>query len=464
MIGLSCLRRLWMLYYQKEKIPEYDAVTQYRFSQGHIVGNLAKELFPSGISCPEDFKENIVKTKELLKRKKPLFEAGLSADDLYARADILVPAGDKWDIIEVKASTQVKEEHLDDVAFQKYVYEKVGLKIRKCFLLHINKEFVKKGPIEPKMFFVQEEITEDLATDTEENIKKMLEVLSHSKPPQDGCNLPKECIIKECWDFLPEHHVFHLYRGGKRSLELYQNGIHALADIPAGFKLNEKQQIQLNAVKHGPHIHKEKIKEFLAQLEKPIYYLDFETYSTAVPLFEGCKPYQNIPFQFALSCDGRKEGFLASGKEDPRLQFLIELKKVLGTSGSIVVYNQGFEINRLKELEENFPAYKRWVDEVIKRVVDLLVPFREFAYYHAEQNGSASIKKVLPALTGKGYEEMEIAGGGDASVSFLEAEFGDVAEDERQKIRKDLEKYCALDAQGMKMIVERLKEMTKSNY
>jgi len=199
-------------------------------------------------------------------------------------------------------------------------------------------------------------------------------------------------------------------------------------------------------------------------LEKPIYYLDFETYSTAVPLFEGCKPYQNIPFQFALSCDERKEGFLASGKEDPRLQFLIELKKVLGTSGSIVVYNQGFEINRLKELGENFPAYKRWVDEVIKRVVDLLVPFREFAYYHAEQNGSASIKKVLPALTGKGYEEMEIAGGGDASVSFLEAEFGDVAEDERQKIRKDLEKYCALDAQGMKMIVERLKEMTKSNY
>jgi len=59
------------LYHEPEKIPEPDASTQHRFDEGHIIGELAKKRFPSGISIAEDdFKENIRKTKELLKGKK----------------------------------------------------------------------------------------------------------------------------------------------------------------------------------------------------------------------------------------------------------------------------------------------------------------------------------------------------------------------------------------------------------
>ena len=187
MIGLGCLRHLWMLHHQKERIPEYDVMTKYRFNQGHIVGNLAKELFPEGISCPEEFKENIKQTQELIKRKKPLFEAGILADGLYARADVLVPVGKEWDVIEVKGTTSVKDDHLEDIAFQKYVYEKAGLTIRKCFLLHINNKFVKKGDIKPKDFFVQEEVTKDLPAHVEKNVKRMLEVVALPEPPKNGC-------------------------------------------------------------------------------------------------------------------------------------------------------------------------------------------------------------------------------------------------------------------------------------
>ena len=120
----------------------------------------------------------------------------------------------------------------------------------------------------------------------------------------------------------------------------------------------------------------------------------------------------------------------------------------------------------MKELAELFPKYKTFIDSVIKRMADLLVVFREFNYYHPKQKGSCSIKYVLPALTGKSYEGMEIANGGDASLDYLHITQGTngkkAGKEEVLKVRKDLEKYCGLDTEGMVWIVEKLKELIKS--
>ena len=121
MIGLQCPKYLWMMFHDLDKIPEFDLATEYIIQQGNIIGQLAKKLFPKGVDLPEegkDFKLNIQKTQELLKKRKIIFEAGIVAGALYARADVLVPVGkDEWDIIEVKGSTKVKEEHIHDVSF-----------------------------------------------------------------------------------------------------------------------------------------------------------------------------------------------------------------------------------------------------------------------------------------------------------------------------------------------------------
>ncbi|MBT4208168.1 DUF2779 domain-containing protein, partial [Candidatus Woesearchaeota archaeon] len=144
LIGLQCLKYFWISLHEKDRIPEVDLATQHKFDQGHLVGQLAKQLFPDGIDIPEaDFKQNLEKTKEFIKLGKPLFEPAFMVGNLYSRADILVPNGDGWDIIEVKSGTKVKDINVHDVAFQKYVYELAGLKIKKCFLMHINNEYVK---------------------------------------------------------------------------------------------------------------------------------------------------------------------------------------------------------------------------------------------------------------------------------------------------------------------------------
>lgn len=476
-IGLQCPKYLWMMFNSPEQIPEVDAATQFLFDQGHEVGNLAKKWFPNGMGIPEgDFITNIRLTKEFLKERIPLFEAGFMAEKLFSRIDILNPIGkDEWDIIEVKSSTEVKDEHYHDVSFQKHCCEKAGLKIKNCFLMHINNEYVKHGAIDPKSILTQERITDEVKEaekGIQERIKLMFSIINSKDSPKQGiskqCNEPYECPLKDqCWKFLPDNNIFHLYRAGKKSFELYEEGIQSIAGIPDEILLTDKQELQRKCERENKtHINKEKLKQFLAELKYPLCYLDFETFQFAIPKYDETRPYQQIPFQFSLHIvkeNNEKEHFLflAESKDDPRPKFLEALKKVIGDKGTVIVYNQSFEIGRLNELKQAFPENKAWIDNVISRIVDLLVPFRDFAYYNPKQKGSASIKAVLPALTKKSYKEMNISNGEDASLSFIRMAFTAMAEKEKQRIRKDLEDYCGLDTEGMIWIVEELRKLAE---
>ncbi len=471
LIGLQCPKYLWIAVHNKNKIPEPDKQAQHTFDEGTKVGELATKLFPLGINLANlDFQNNINQTKQSLKQRKPIFEAGFLQANLFSRADILNPINEnEWEIIEVKSGTKVKDINIDDVAFQKHVYEKCGLKITKCSLMHINNEYIRKSEINPNELFIIEDITQKVNENINlvpQKIKEMQEILEQDCPEitiHNNCNKPYDCPLTECWDFLPEHNVFSLYRIGKKSFELLENNIQEIADIPEDYKLNDKQNIQLKCAKTGkPNVNKDGIKHFLNTLNYPLYYLDFETFNTAVPLFDGTKPYQQVPFQFSLHVvqkDGKTvhHEFLYDGSSDPRPEFLKKLMEVLGSKGSIVVYNQSFEIARLKELALAFPEYEKWVLAVVDRVVDLIIPFRNFSYYNPKQKGSASLKYVLPALTGKSYEGMEIADGGDASLSFFEIAYENG--ENKEKVRENLLKYCCLDTEAMVWIVNKLKEL-----
>ncbi len=113
----------------------------------------------------------------------------------------------------------------------------------------------------------------------------------------------------------------------------------------------------------------------------------------------------------------------------------------------------------MRDLASAFPEYSDWIEQVCSRLVDLLAPFRNFDYYHPAQKGSASLKVVLPAITGRGYEDLDINDGQLASISFLSATFGNMPEDERVKVMSDLEQYCGRDTEGMIWIVEKLMDL-----
>jgi len=475
MNGLQCPRYIWIQFHESERIPETDTVTQYIFDQGHEVGYLAKKLFPGGIDVPEgSFMGNIEKTKELLKERKPLFEAGILAGNLYSRVDILYPTGeDEWDIVEVKSSTSVKDVHIDDVAFQRYCCSQFGLNIRNCYLVLINSQYIRDGEIDPEVLFNIHDVTdkvEEASVGIQDRIDGILEVINQETCPEmiigPHCRDPYECPLTECWDHLPEHNIFTLYYGGKKSFEMYSSGIETVREIPDDYKLNDKQRVQQTCVVNGePHVDKEAIREFLSSLEYPLYYLDFETIGPAVPLFDGVRPYQDVPFQFSVHVVQREEAqpvhysYLTSRTDDPRPALLAELQKVLGDSGSIIAYNKGFEEGVLRNMAAAFPEYSDWIDQVCNRLVDLLVPFRNFDYYHPVQKGSASLKAVLPAIIGKGYEDLDISDGQVASITFLAATYSEMPKADRTKVMSDLEEYCGRDTEGMFWIVEKLREL-----
>jgi hypothetical protein len=78
--------------------------------------------------------------------------------------EILNPAGaDEWDIMEVKSTTEVKEEHFYDIAFQRLCCQFSGLKVRDCYLMHLNKDYIKSGEIDSAGLFVTENLTDKLA-------------------------------------------------------------------------------------------------------------------------------------------------------------------------------------------------------------------------------------------------------------------------------------------------------------
>ncbi len=466
--GLQCLKYLWYQFNRKDEIPPFGDETLEIFKQGRIVGELAHTLYPDGIKIERDWDPENMAEKSLLAslQKKPLFEAGFVYKNAYAIPDILVPVGkDEWDLIEVKSSTKVKPENIPDAAFQKYTYEGAGIKINKCYLMCVNNEYVRDGELDPQKYFLKQDISDQVAEvlpGIEKEIETMLNIIDQKSMPEvkvgPHCDKPYDCPLQDvCWKFLPEDNIFQLWGGrGTKLFPMLDRGILRLTDIPED-ELNDKQLDQVQSHKTGQaHIDREKIMEFLSQLKYPLYFLDFETIAPAIPYYDQTRPYEDIPFQYSLHIvekEGAKPkhyGYLAPGDIDPRLEILKQLKERLGQSGSIVAYNSGYETKCLKFAVRTYPEYEKWVEEITLRMVDLWVPFRKFFYYHPAQQGSGSLKNVLPAMTSKTYDGMEIAGGGAARFEYMRVTYAEGVKDiERKRVREALEKYCELDTMGM---------------
>jgi hypothetical protein len=115
----------------------------------------------------------------------------------------------------------------------------------------------------------------------------------------------------------------------------------------------------------------------------------------------------------------------------------------------------------LNEMSRDYPDYRKWFEKIKSRIADLIVPFRSFAYYNPKQEGTASLKAVLPAVTGKSYAGLNIKDGGTASMEYFRVTFGEASENEKDQVRKNLLLYCGLDTGGMVEILRVLTKLSK---
>lgn len=474
MAGLDSEAFLWRVVHEPETIPAPDEMSQARFDDGHIVGELAKKLYPEGIDLSDfEFSENIQKTKELIAERKIIFEAGFLIDRLYCRVDVLIPVGgNEWKLIEVKSSSEAKKVHEPDLAFQRYVCEKSGLIISACSVIHLDKTYFKKNELDIQALFAQTDLTdkvEILLPSIPTLTDRFLEVIDLPECPEFEIEDMRNsaygnAFIDEFKAELISGSVFELTRGKKKALELWQNGIELLKDIPDDYILTEYQQIQrMCAINNEVYIDTEAVQEFVNTLEYPIYHLDFETFSSAVPIFDDTNPYMQVPFQYSVHIE-HEDGtidhreFLYTDDGDGRIELIKSLKVDLGEQGTVLVYYQPFEVGRLKEMAKFDMSYYNWVDTIVKRVKDLHEPFKKYQYYDPRQKGSASIKYVLPVFSDLSYKDLPIANGGQAMTAYRKYFVDKEEHSDKQQLLQDMLAYCKQDTWAMVVLLRGLKE------
>ncbi|MBF8260408.1 MAG: DUF2779 protein [Actinobacteria bacterium] len=276
--------------------------------------------------------EQLARTRaEIDRGAKVIYEAAFSFNDIFVKADIIVRERGYWNLYEVKSTTSVKENHRDDAAVQYYVLSGCGFPVHKAFLVHIDNSYVRKGEIVPQALFSIEDITggvREKQASIPDTLSDMRAMLRGKAPDIDigpHCDDPYECDFKDhCWKHVPEQSIFALRGRGIDKWELYRKGILHLVDVPLG-PLNAAQRMQVEYfLGRKEHADSEKIREFLGRLRYPLCFLDFETFSSAIPRYDGTRPYQQIPFQYSLHrLDAAGEQakhfeYLAGPGEDPR--------------------------------------------------------------------------------------------------------------------------------------------------
>jgi len=463
--GRKCPRLLWLSFHHKELLERGESLT---LKQGKEVGKLARELFKGGVEVEySSLEEMLIQTQKLLKKRKTIYEATFFEKEVLVRVDILTYNEEGWELYEVKSSTSLKEEYLEDIALQALVVQE-ELELQALFLIYLNREYVREGELNLKELFVIEEVTsrvEQIRDEVKKNLEFFKEILSLEEPPEvemDGVCFECEFFIF-CWGELPKGSVFELYRMRMdKKLKLYFLGIEKIEEIPSNISLTKTQKVQVKCAKtNSPHIDKKILQKFLQKLEFPLLFLDFETFSQPIPQFNHQRPYQHLPFQYSLHIlqDSllHKE-FLAPECEDPREPFIQALLKDLPPHGSVIVFNKSFESRILKELGE----FEEAVLEIIPRIQDLLEPFRKLGYYHPDFKGSFSIKAIFPTLFPNelNYHDLEVQSGGEAMEVYLSlCEIEDSVL--KEELKRELLEYCKLDTLAMVKIYQKLKEIVE---
>lgn len=482
--AIQCPKSLWLKKYKKDEAVQ--TASQLLFDNGKKVGILAQDLF--GKEHDDIIFDRISimtrKTKQFLQNKPNIItEASFIYDNNFCMVDILKNDEDGVEIYEVKSSTKINDIYLDDVSFQYYILSNSGLNVKKVCIIYINNEYVRGKQLDINELFITEDITGQVL-EKQDEIRENIDLINKFMAAHRSFNEPDIPLGMHCykpyhcdfWQYctrnLPQPNIFDV-KGNiskEKQFEKYAECKVSFEDL-LNEDLTEAQleQIDFEVNDKKPTIEKEAIKEIINSLKYPLYFLDYETYNTPIPVVENTRPYQKMPFQYSLHII-RKEGgdvehmqFLADCDDEEFIRhFADSLVGNIREEGSVIVYNKAFESSVNNEIAEMYPDLKEEMERINANMIDFMLPFRQRNYYAKEMRGSYSIKEVLPALYPDdyelNYENLSLVHEGEeASEAF--ATLKDKSREEEEKVREALLAYCKLDTYGLVKIYEKFREV-----
>ena len=472
----QCSKRLWLEVHRPD-LREETSDTETRFRIGHEVGEIAQRLYdPNGLGTvvdaqAEGFGPALARSTALLASSAPVFEAGFAAEGALAFADIMLPVGSEpkptWRMVEVKSSASVKDYHRDDIAIQAFVALAAGVSLDSIALAHIDSGWLYPGNDNYQGLLIENDFTDEALKrggEVRAWIGEAHAVVQKPSEPQirtgTHCLNPYECSFRtycQSQEPRPEHPVEWLPRLQARAVKnlIETKAIKDLRDVPDEYLNDLQRRVKAQTLLDKPFFDQTGAAAELAQYTLPACFLDFETIQFAVPIWKGTRPYQQLPYQFSrhgLSPTGELDHseFLDLSGDDPSAPFAEALIAACGQVGPIFVYHAGFEAARIMELADRFPRLERPLLAINERLVDLL-PVARRHYYHPAQQGSWSIKSVLPTVAPDlSYDKLVgVQDGTMATTAYLEAVHPQTAPARKDKIRRQLLDYCSLDTYAL---------------
>lgn len=482
--GLQCSKSLFLYRHYPQKRDPVSPERQAQFNRGNDIGLRARDLFPGGVDATsglsKKFDEAPERTRQLMEDPEipAIYEAAFRHEGILIFVDILERHGNSWRAYEVKSSLRVSQVHHNDAALQYYVLHECGIAIESFSLIHINGYYIRRGAVNLQQLFQQVPVTEHCIKQLPEiaaRIADMKVILAAPQIPErpigEHCFQPYTCdFMGQCWKPFSEDSIFNL-TGLSRTdaFLLYQSGIEQIGDITDVTALNDMARTQVAAHKSGTvQLDKPRLQAFLDSLKFPLLYFDIELFMPAVPMYDGTKPYQHLPFQFSMHRQETPGGelqhieYIAEPGSDPRALFLENLLRETEGEGTLLIYDVTLEKNILLALKTLFPEKSEAIDQRIARMRDLMQPFMERAYHHPRMKGSVSLKNVLPALVpGMSYDELKVANGSQAMTVYEQMhQASDLFA--AAEMREALSTYGKLDTLSMAHILDVLREAVKS--
>jgi len=482
---------LWLKKHDKKMLPEPDANLQAMFDAGNLFEEYAEARFESivrvGFDNYQEYLSMPARTLKTLQSgattlSQGRFEAEFADHIITCIVDVVDKIDDKtFDLYEIKSSTKVKPEHIEDLAFQTLVLQKAGYNVRNVLVIFCNNQYVRHGEIDTLALSAQQDVTDQVKAkldSVQRNVAAALRTIESEEMPDPTLRRVKMGGFKEWLQIFlslrpneDKYSIYKLYSPAPEQIgQLEDMHITSIADIPAEFTLKPKQKWQVEATKAiEPIVDLTKIQRFFDLFTYPLYFLDYETLSSIVPAFDGLRPYQQLPFQYSLhiidepGADLRHTEYLHTLDTNPVPELLAQLKNDIGDSGTVLVWSESFEKNCNELMGDLAPDYSDFLQNVNDRVLDLMKPFFVGWYKDKDFYGSASIKNVLPVLAPElSYKDMDISEGLSAQRLWMQAVYENThGEQEKTKLMENLRQYCELDTYAMVKIFEFLLALTR---
>jgi len=437
-----------------------------------------QKIIDEGYEVEEQFKRLILSGADAESHK---FQHVFKSDEgLFAQADCMRDNGDGTiTIYEVKSSTSIQrrspQNHVRDAAFQRIVAERAGFLVAQVFLIHLNGDYVRDNLIEQinllNFVDVSDEV-EELLEQTKIEIDASLALLKETEIDETFCSCLELSKSNHCDTFgyfnpsIPDPSIYSIPRISRSKLSRFVSEQRFDLEQIRLDEVTEKQSLVLQSAHlKEPIINHEAISSWFERISYPLYFVDYETYASAIPIIPGARPHSPIVFQYSLHIKEAPNGsslrhaeYLADEAEMP-LPLIEHMQKNIGETGSIISWHASFENTQNRNMAEMYPGKREFLTGIINRTLDLEDIFKE-GYVDIKFNGSTSIKKVLPVLVPDlTYSDMQVSNGTDAMEAWQRLIALPTGE-YKDKLKQSMLKYCELDTLAMVKIFEKILQFT----